>query len=410
MKQASDHERRIRVLYCILDSRFGGPHRLAQTAGRQLRAYGVETFFLLGQKSQDLWHPDGFEAVACRHIQCFMRRHCLRSFAAFCVWLPANLRTIRRLIRSHDIDIVHIDGITNFVPALAARLTRTPVVWHYNDHLPNPFKWLLLRLVKALAATVIVQGARLREARTGSDAKLAGKTVVLYPGIDLREFDPQRYDSPARARLREELGIPGDVPLVGMIGNMNRFKGHAYFIRAAQRIKEQVKTAKFVVVGRKLDTDPDYWEQMQQLVAECGLKEDLIFAGFREDAAAILSILDVFVLSSVLESCPNVVLEAMAMEVPVVATDVGAVSEMVLQGRTGFVAPPHDDAALAQGVLACLTMPKEQVRNMVTAARKRVENAFGADIMARQQYRVYERISEHTVSRSGPEKHEPGSR
>jgi glycosyltransferase involved in cell wall biosynthesis len=410
MKQASDHAQRIRVLYCILDSRFGGPHRLAQTAGRQLRAYGVETFFLLGRKSQDLWRPDGFEAVACKHIQCFMRRHCLRNFAAFCAWLPANLRTIRRLIRSHDIDIVHIDGITNFVPALAAGLTRTPVVWHYNDHLPNPFRWLLLRLVRALSCAVIVQGEKLKEVRTGSDPKLHDKTVVLYPGIDLRDFDPARYDSQARTRLREELGVPGEVPLIGMIGNMNRLKGHAYFIRAAQRIKEQVKTARFLVVGRKLDTDTDYWEQMQQLAAEGGLKEDLIFAGFREDAAAILSILDVFVLSSILESCPNVVLEAMAMEVPVVATDVGAVSEMVLQGRTGFVVPPHDAEALAKAVLAYLAMPKERVRNMVTAARKKVENTFGADIMARQQYHVYERVSDRTRSRSGPEKHEPASR
>jgi glycosyltransferase involved in cell wall biosynthesis len=164
------------------------------------------------------------------------------------------------------------------------------------------------------------------------------------------------------------------------------------------------------VVGRRLDTAPDYWEQIQRLTVECGLQEDLIFAGFREDAAAILSILDVFVLSSVLESCPNVVLEAMAMKVPVVATDVGAVSELVLDGRTGFVVPPRDDAALARSILAYLTMPQEQVRNMVTAARKRVENTFGADIMARQQYHVYERIFERTVSRSGPEEHEPGSR
>jgi len=388
-----DNEPRIRVLYCILDSRFGGPHRLAQTTARQLRDYGVETCFLLGQKSQDLWRPEGFEVFARRHIQCFTRRHPLLNFAAFCLFLPANLLRIRRIIRSHDIDIVHVDGITNFVPALAAGLTRTPVVWHYNDHLPDPLKRLLLRLVKARASTVIVQGERLREARTGSDPKLSGKTVVLYPGIDLREFDPGRYDPQARARLREEWGVPRDVPLIGMIGNMNRFKGHACFIRAAQHIKQQVQTAKFIVVGRKLDTDPDYWEQMQQLTAECGLKEDLIFAGFQEEIAGLLCSWDVFVLSSVLESCPNVVLEAMAMGVPIVATDVGAVSELVLDGRTGFVVPPHDAEAIANAVLAYLAMPQEQVRNLTDAARKRVENTFAVDIMARQQYQVYENVS-----------------
>jgi glycosyltransferase involved in cell wall biosynthesis len=393
MNHTSDNEPRITVLYCILDSRFGGPHRLAQTTGRQLREHGVETLFLLGQKSDDVWQPDGFHAFACKHIQCFTRRHPLLNFVTFCCFLPANLLKIRKIVRSNGVGIVHVDGITNFVPALAAWLTRTPVVWHYNDHLPDPLRWMLLRLVRALASAVIVQGEKLKEVRTGSDPKLHRKTVVLYPGIDLREFDPDRRDAQARVRLREELGIPVDSPLIGTIGNMNRFKGHTYFIRAAQRIKEQVKNAKFLMVGRKLDTDPDYWKQIQQLTAECGLKEDVAFAGFREDAAGILSILDVFVLSSILESCPNVVLEAMAMKVPVVATDVGAVPEMVIHGRTGFVVQPHDADAIAEAVLACLQKPEEQVRSMVEAARKRVEATFAVDIMARQQLHVYRSLS-----------------
>jgi glycosyltransferase involved in cell wall biosynthesis len=403
MNPTPDNEPRIRVLYCILDSRFGGPHRLAQTTGRQLREHGVETLFLLGQKSDDVWQPDGFESFACKHIQCFARRHPLLNFVSFCWFLPANLLWIRKIIRSNGIDIVHVDGITNFVPALAAAMTRTPVVWHYNDHLPNPVKWVLLRLVRALSSAVIVQGEKLREVRTGSDGKLRSKTVVLYPGIDLQEFDPDKYDVKARARLREELGISAGDPLVGMIGNMNRFKGHAYFIRAAKRIKEQAKNARFIVVGRKLDTDPGYWEQMQQLTTECGLKNDVIYAGFRGDAAGILSVLDVFVLSSILESCPNVVLEAMAMKVPVVATDVGAVSEMVTHGRTGFVVPPQDAEAIAEAVLTCLKGPKEQVRSMVEAARKRVEDAFAVDIMACQQLHVYRslRVPKHDALRLG---------
>jgi len=399
MKHASENEPRLKVLYCILDSRFGGPHRLAQTTGRQLRDHGVETFFLLGQKSQDVWHPEGFQTYACRHIQCFTRRHPLWNLVSFCCFLPANLLRIRQIIRSNGIGIVHVDGITNFVPALVAWLTGTPIVWHYNDHLPDPLRWLLLRMVRALASAVIVQGERLREVRTGHDPRLHAKTVVLYPGIDLRDFDPIRSDPHARAELRRELGVPVDSPLIGMIGNLNRFKGHAYFLQAARRIKEQVKTAKFVVVGRKLDTDPGYWEQMQQLTADCGLKDDVIYTGFRDDAAAILSILDVFVLSSILESCPNVVLEAMAMQVPVVATDVGAVSEMVVQGQTGFVIPARDAEAMARAVLTCLTMPKEQVRILTEAGRKRVENTFAVDIMARQQYQVYQRVSEGSLSR-----------
>lgn len=404
MRQTSDNEPRIRVLYCILDSRFGGPHRLAQTMGRQLRQYGVETFFLLGRKSRDVWRPDDFGSFVCRHIQCFTRHHPLWNLAAFCGLLPGNLRRIRRFIHVNDIDVVHVDGVTNFVPALAARLSKTAVVWHYNDHPHRPLKWLLLRLVRSLSSAVIVQGEKLREARTGSDAKLRGKTHVLYPGVDLQEFDPARYDREARTRLRRELGVPPDVPLVGIVGNLNPLKGHPYFIQAAQRVKEQVTDARFLVVGRELNTNPQYGARMRQLAAECGLEDDLIFAGFREDVAAILSLLDVFVLASIRESCPNVVLEAMAMGVPVVATDVGAVSEIVVPGQTGWIVPPRDAEAIAAAVLACLTMPREQARNMVVTARKRVESTFRADIMAQHQYQVYERALRRDPSHGSPRK------
>ncbi len=403
MNDASEPPPPIRVLYCILDSRFGGPHRLAQTTGRQLRHYGVETFFLLGRKSRDVWRPADFGSFVCRHIQCFMRHHPLWNFLAFCTWLPANLWRIRRFLRSHQIDIVHADGITNFVPALAAGLTRTPLVWHYNDHPPRPLKWLLLRLVRRLSQTVIVQGEKLRELRTGSDPKLRAKTIVLYPGINLQDFDPAQRDPEARARLRRELGVPADAPLIGIIGNLNPLKGHAYFIQAARRIRKEVANAKFLVVGRELNTDPAYADRMRRLAVAQGLKDDLIFAGFRDDVAAILSLLDVFVLSSIRESCPNVVLEAMAMEVPVVATDVGAVSEIVVPGRTGWIVPSRDAEALATTVLRCLTLPKDRVQNLGAAARKRIADFFEAGIITRQQYQVYERALGRGRARGAPE-------
>lgn len=393
MKAGLEHTQRLRVLYCILDNRFGGPHRLALTLAQRLRQDGVETLFLLGQKTEDIWRPEGFESFLCRHIQCFSRHRPLRNFLRFCWSMPGNLLRIRRLIRAKDIDIVHVDGVTNFVPALAAGLTRTPIVWHYNDHLPRLLQGLLLPMVTALSSTVIVQGEGLKRLRTRAGSRLREKTAVIYAGIDTKMFDPTHCDAGTRTRQRQELGLPADCRVIGTIGNLNRFKGHTYFLRAAGRIKEQVRDAKFLLVGRRLETDPRCWEELQQLTAELGLKDDVIYAGFREDVPNILSALDVFVLSSVLESCPIVLLEAMAMKVPVVTTDVGAAAELVLDGQTGFVVPPRDPEALAGAVLACLRKPWDEVRAMVEAARNRVESQFGVDIIARQQLQVYESLS-----------------
>ncbi len=382
----------MKVLYCILDNRFGGPHRRAYGVSLRLRRHDIETIFLTGRKTNDVWQPDGVTVFQLKHIQCFQRRWSFLNLVRFICWLPYNVLRIGRIIRSNGIGIVHVDGVTNFVPALAAAVTRTPVVWTYNDHLPPAFERLLLPLVTRLSAVVIVQGEKLKEQRTRGNSRLHTKTTVLYSGVDPVEFDPDRYSPQQKDQIKRELGIPSDCAVVGIIGNLNRLKGHAYYIQAAAEIRETVQSVKFLIVGRRLDTDPGYWEQLQRLTAEGGLENDIVYAGFQSDIPAVMAIMDVFVLASVLESCPAVVLEAMAMKVPVVATDVGAVAEMVENGRSGTVVPVGDADAIAEAVVGCLTGPPEQVNAMTDAARKRVEALFTIDRIACRQKHIYQGV------------------
>ena len=418
------------MLYCILDNRFGGPHRRTLASARRLRELGVETLFLFGRKSREIWRPEGFESFWCRNIQCFARRYPVLNFLRFCCFLPYHVVRIRRLLRSRSIEIVHVDGVTNFVPALAARWAGVPIVWHYNDHLPGPLKRLLLPLVTNLASRVIVQGEQLKESRTAGNPKLRGKTAVLYSAVDVDQLVPEAHDATERACIRAELGVPSDCVLIGAVGNLNRFKGYPYFLQAAAKIKEQmaanpvsrascprfegetpsthVRGVRFLVVGRKLDTDLACWEQLQQLTAQLDLEQSVIFAGFRDDIPKVLAALDVFVLPSILESCPLALLEAMAMKVPVVATDVGAVREMVDHGRTGFVVPPCDAGAIAEAVLAVLAMPRDQVRSMAGEARKTVERKFSVGTIARQQKEIYGCLGGRTgLSDTGGESRRP---
>ena len=383
---------RIRVLSCILDSRFGGPHRRGFATAERLAREGVETMFLFGQKEDAVLDRDVPEDVYLKHLQFLRRRRPVLGLLLFLIFLPINTLKIRRLIRDRRIDIVHIDGIVNIVPALAARLTRTPVVCHYNDYLPRPLERIFVPLVGALSGRIIVQGQRLRQARTQDHPRLEKKTRVLYGGVDLGQFDPTQYDAQSKEQLRSGLGIAPGRPLIGAIGNLNPMKGHTYFVEAARQIKDALPQARFIIVGRKLETAPACWQRLQNQVAELGLQNDVIFPGFREDIPALLSILDVFVLSSVRESCPCVLLEAMAMKVPVVTTDVGAAPELVIDHQTGRVVPARDGGALARAVLACLTQPAEQTQAMVEAARKRVETEFEIGRIANQQKQVYEEL------------------
>lgn len=351
--------------------------------------------FLFGDKGRGPGSADAAEHLYLKHLQFMRREHAAANLLAFFWSLPSNVARIRRLIQSRRIDIVDVDGITNPVPALAARRERVPILWYYNEpHVPKPVVRLMLPLVTRLSSRVVVQGQKLKEARTRSSEKLRAKTVVLYPGIDTARFHPSRYDGRTRREVREQWGVSSDGPLIGTVGN-HRWKGHTYFIEAAKRVKARIPDAKFVIVGLKLDTDRGYAKHLRQRTAQLGLQDDIIYAGFRDDIPKVLSALDVFVLSSIWESCPNVVLEAMAMQVPVVATDVGAVSELVVHGRTGLVVPARDPDALAEAVLAYLTRPARQVRDMAEAARKRVETEFEIARIAWQQQQVYETLVQH---------------
>ncbi len=385
----------MRVLYCILDNRFGGPHRLAETTARHLRPLGVETLFLLGRKTDEPWRPDDFESFFGRYIQAFTWHRPVRNFARFCLFLPRNLLKIRKIIRSRRIDIVHIDGSMTFVPALAAACTRTPIVWLYNDHPFGPLRWFLRLLLTVLASKVIVQGERLQPLYAGGSARLRNKTVVLRSTVDTAALAPDRYDAGRRQAVRAELGVPADCTLVGAVGNVNRFKGYEYLVEAAAQIKKEIGPVKFLIVGRKADADPRYWEALQQSAGRLGVAKDIIYTGFRDDVMRILSVLDVFVLPSTLESCPVAVLEAMAMRVPVVATDVGAVSEEVIDGVTGLLVPSRDAAAIADAVVTHLRRPRQETDQMLSAARHRVETVFSLSEVVRQQKSVYEELLSH---------------
>jgi glycosyltransferase involved in cell wall biosynthesis len=380
---------RLRILKCIADTRFGGPHRRSFAIAERLRSEDIETIFLFGPQTDGPNPPCPFESIYLRHLLFLRRRHPVLNLLAFLVFLPWNLIRIRRIIRSRGIDVVDVDGVLNVPPALAGWLCQVPVLWCYNDHLPGTVKGVLLPLVARLATAVIVQSERFARTRTTSHPRLRSKTHVLYPGTDTTLFDPDRYGPDVRRRMRQQWQIATDSSLVGMIGNLNPFKGHEDFLKAAALVKEQNAGVRFVIVGRKLVTAPGYWQRLERLTAELGLESDVVYAGFCDDIPAVLAAMDVFVLASTRESCPNVVLEAMAMKVPVVATDVGAVSELIADGQTGTVVPPGEPDTMAKAILETLARSPEQTRRITEAARQTVQTSFSLDEAAHQQKELY---------------------
>lgn len=384
----------MKILSCFLDNRFGGPQARSHLVAQELRKSNIETVFLFNQKLKGHIPIEGFDCFLLKHMQCISRTSTALNLFLFCLLLPWNIYRICKLIESEKIDVVHANGIMNVLPPLVAKLNKTKVIWYLNDTLtPLVVRKLLLPVLRLLSDKIAVAAKKVGQHYFDDIDKFWNKTVILYPPVDTFKFSSNSVDIKKVKRLKAELNIPPDRFVVGALGNINMSKGYEYFIGAAKQIEEKVKNVKFLIVGAKLDTKREYWDKLYDLALRSGLEDDIIFTGFRKDIPEVLSILDVFVLSSVTEACPNTVLEAMAMKVPIVATDVGGVSEQVVDGETAIIVRPRDSSAIASGVIDMLETPKEIKGKMIEKGRKRAENIFALGDIVEQYRRIYQQIS-----------------
>lgn len=201
------------------------------------------------------------------------------------------------------------------------------------------------------------------------------KMKVIPNGYDLQKFSPKPVDAKL---LRQEWGIPENMPLLGMVGRFDPQKDHGNLIKALALLKTQGLDFRCVLVGRGMD---DTNQEVTSMLLRNGLQEQVHLLGQRSDIPAVMSALDLHVLSSSAEAFPNVIAEAMACETPCVTTDVGDAALMV--GDTGWVVPPGNPQALAAGIQgAVLAMAQAEAWLLrQAAARTHVSNSFGLDRM-----------------------------
>jgi L-malate glycosyltransferase len=206
---------------------------------------------------------------------------------------------------------------------------------------------------------------------------------VIPSGIDTERFQPLPPGD-----YKRRLGLDPDGPVVGAVTRMRVRKGVEEFLRAMGEVRGRHPRVQTVVAG-EVDLDP----ALERLVAESGLGESLHLLGRRSDVPEVLSAFDLFVLSSHDEGMSNAILEAMAMQLPVVATDVGGTGEVVRDGESGVLVPPRDAERLAAAVGDLLGTP-ERWPAMGRLGREIVEQGFSARVMVRDMEGLYDRLLE----------------
>jgi glycosyltransferase involved in cell wall biosynthesis/SAM-dependent methyltransferase len=304
-------------------------------------------------------------------------------------WLPAEVSRLRALIRSENIDIVQIGGLVNPHAAIAARLERVPVVWQLLDtRAPRPVAVAAMVWVRALADVVMSTGIAVARAHPGYPA-IANRTVPFFPPVDLERFLPRPE---ARAEVRATWGIPPSAPVIGSVANINPQKGVIELVRAFAQVRSRHPAARLVLVGAEYPDHAAYSASVRAQMADDGLVpgRDVIFLGERDDVERQLAGMDVIALAAAprSEGITTAILEGMAVGLPAVVTDVGALREVVTDGRTGFLIPPGNTDAFASALTRLLDEPTLRTR-MGQEARRVAQTEFGVDASADAHVRAY---------------------
>lgn len=202
----------------------------------------------------------------------------------------------------------------------------------------------------------------------------SAKIRHLNNGVDSQIFSRQRLSLTTQTRLCDFLGLPSNALIVGTIGRLTRQKGFAYLVDAIAQLRPQFPHLHLLIIGGELSTDPEPFQaELLAQVQALGLQDCVTFTGFRDDTPELLGLLDVFCLPTYFgEGLPRSILEAMAMGLPIVTTDIRGCREAVIPHENGLIVPSKDSHALAEALRQLLGNRALRQR-FGEASRQRVE-------------------------------------
>ena len=291
---------------------------------------------------------------------------------------------IRKYALENRINLMHCHGYKSNFYGLFARPRNIPIVatnhnWlasHWRLRAYRRFDSLLIRHFTRIIAVSEDVGKEMLSYGVPKE-----KVRVIDNGIDLTRFN----DAVSPAAIREEFGINKGITIIGTVGNLGAEKGHVYLLQAARGIVSNDESVKFIFVG-----EGPLRAYLENEASKLGIRDHVIFTGFRTDIPDLLSTMDIFVLPSVIEGLPMVLLEAMAAEKAVVATRVGAISKVVHDGN-GILVEPRDVAGLQNAIIRLLAS-EEKRQKFASAGRATVRTHFSSERMSSEYIELYNEL------------------
>jgi glycosyltransferase involved in cell wall biosynthesis len=287
-----------------------------------------------------------------------------------------SISQLKKIIKDERMDLVHANGSRAAVYAgIAAKILKIPLIWHVRI---MDSDGLLDRFLAGISNNIIAVSHAVNR-RFSWMKNRESKVKTIYNGIDLKEFNP----SLDRQDIRIEFGLKPDAFLVGTVGRLDWYKGYPYLLKAARKVVDNISQCHFLIVG-----DGEKRKELEDLINKLNLNDNVIFAGRRNDIPEILASLDLFVLSSVSEGLGRSIIEAMAMQKAVVATNVGGIPEVVNHNVSGILVPAKNIDALAEAIID-LIKNKDKAFKMGIVGREIAEAKFNLSFNIEKTQNLY---------------------
>jgi len=374
---------RINLLYVITKLELGGAQKQLLTLIRHLDKKRFHLFLFTAKDGLLLPEALSVSGLTIKKSRCLERPiNPLKDILA--------LIEIYRFIKKNNIEIVHTHSSkAGILGRLAARLAKVKVIihtihgWSFNDYQPRVkrlfFIWLE-RLSAWFSDKLVVVSYYDRQKGLDNHIGKENKYSLIRYGVDYTEFNIKDQN------IREELGINPNDLVVGMIACFKPQKSPQNFIRLAFLTRTILPDVRFLLVG-----DGILRRSIEKLIEKLNLKNYVILTGWRRDIPRILSAIDVFVLTSLWEGLPITVLEAMASSKPVISTHTGGVSEVIVEGKSGFLVTPGDMYEMSER-LAVLLKDGNLRAQMGQKAKGSLDSDFTLTNMVRKSKNLYEDI------------------
>ena len=296
--------------------------------------------------------------------------------------LSGSIFKLNKILKKNNIHLIYCaDNISKFMGGIAGKMAGVKVMAHCHDDFKEDTLGKTMRMIYLMLLDRILTVSDKVKKFFAVNKKGFQKAITVYNGIDTDIFNPQNVPDD----LRNELGLKKENIVIGSIGVIEKDKGHRYLVEAIARLKaEGITNVICVICG----TGPEE-SDLKEFVRAKGLDSEILFLGFRDDIPKVLKVLDILALMSLtIESFSMAAVEAMAMEVPVIATNIGGVPEVIDDGKTGIIIPPGNVDALCEAIKYLIQNPGVRFR-MGQNGRLRVLDRFTIESNVRKTEEIF---------------------